>query len=114
MYESKNDDLLSSRQFMLRLVRHVLLAILIIGIAMCIGVAGHMWFEAVNWHDAMLNVSLILAGIGPFLLPESTSGKLFFAFYNILVGLVFVALIGVVMAPVMHRVLHKFHVDDDD
>lgn len=114
MYESRNENLLSPRHFTLRMVLHIAFAGLIIGIAMCIGMAGHMWFEAVSWHDALLNVSLMLAGIGPFLLPESVSGKLFFACYNVMVGLVFVALIGVVMAPVVHRVIHKFHLDDDD
>src|SRR5690554_5634541 len=113
MYESKNDDVLPLPQFLLRMARHIGLAGLIAGVAICIGMAGHMWFEPVNWHDAMLNVSLILAGIGPFLLPESISGKLFFMFYTVVVSLVSVALIGVVMAPIVHRLIHTFHLDDD-
>lgn len=113
MYESKGDDVLPVRQFLLRMVRHIGLAALIVMIAMGLGMAGHMWLEPVRWHDAMLNVSLILAGIGPFLLPETVAGKLFFAVYNVIVGLVFVALIGMVLAPLVHRMIHKFHLDDE-
>lgn len=113
MYETKKEAMLSARQFLLRMMWHIVLAVLIILVAICLGIAGHMWFEPVAWHDAILNVSLILAGIGPVLLPETVSGKLFFAVYTVMASLVFVALIGVVMAPVMHRLIHKFHLDDD-
>lgn len=113
MYESKTETVLSSRQFVLRMARHIGLAMLLIVIALGAGTAGHMWFEPVSWHDAMLNISLMLAGLGPFLLPETVAGKMFFAFYNTVIGLVFVALLGVVMAPILHRVIHKFHLDDD-
>lgn len=95
------------------MARHLGLAMLVIVIALGAGTAGHMWFEPARWHDAMLNVSLMLAGLGPFLLPVTVAGKLFFAVYNVIVGLVFVALLGVIMAPIMHRVIHKFHLDDD-
>src|SRR5690554_4717097 len=107
MYESRQEGLLPTSQFLLRMGRHIALAGLIVAVAMGVGVAGHMWLEPVSWHDAMLNVSLILAGIGPYLLPESVPGKLFFAFYNMVVGLVFVALLGVVMAPLVHRIIHS-------
>lgn len=113
MYESRGEAVLPVWQFAVRMAWHIGIAMLIVVVAMGVGMAGYMYFEAVSWHDAMLNVSLILAGIGPFLLPATVTGKLFFAFYNIIVGLVFVALIGVVMAPLVHRVMHQFHLDDD-
>lgn len=114
MYESKHEAILSRGEFLLRVARHLGIAALIIIVAMCLGMAGHMWFEPVYWHDAMLNVSLVLAGIGPFLLPATVAGKVFFACYSIVVSIVFVALIGVVMAPLVHRVIHKFHLDDSE
>lgn|SRR5690625_4074603 len=114
MYEKKGDELLSSREFVVRMLRHVGLAALVVVVALVAGMLGHILFEPVSWHDAVLNISLILAGIGPSIFPQTVAGKVFFAFYNILVSLVFVALIGVVMAPLVHRVIHKFHLDDDD
>lgn len=113
MYESRNEPVLASRQFALRVLRHIGLAFLLIVMALSLGTIGHLWFEPVAWHDALLNVSFMLAGLGPFMLPASISGKMFFAFYNVIVGLVFVALLGVVMAPILHRIIHKFHLDDD-
>lgn len=113
MYESRTDPMLSRREFALRVVRHIGLAFLLIVTALGVGTLGHLWFEPTLWHDAVLNVSFMLAGLGPFMLPETISGKLFFAVYSVIVGLVFVALLGVVMAPILHRVIHKFHLDDD-
>lgn len=97
---------------MLRMLKHVGLAVAVIGITLLIGVLGHLWLEPVHWHDAILNISLILAGIGPFIMPASAAGKIFFAVYGILVGLVFIATLGVALAPLAHRLLHKFHLDD--
>lgn len=113
MYESKNEPMLSRREFALRFVRHIGLAFLLIVMALTIGTLGHLWFEPARWHDALLNVSFMLAGLGPFLLPQTLSGKVFFALYSVMVGLVFVALLGVLMAPILHRIIHKFHLDDD-
>lgn len=113
MYESKNTPLLPGRHFTLRLLRHVGLAAIIVGITLSVGVLGHLWLEPIHWHDAILNISLILAGIGPFIMPATVAGKLFFALYSILVGLVFVATLGLVLAPLAHRLIHKFHLDSE-
>lgn len=99
---------------MLRMCKHVGLAMAIVGITLSIGVLGHLWLEPIHWHDATLNISLILAGIGPFIMPVSVAGKMFFAFYSILVGLVFFTTLGLILAPLAHRLIHKFHLDDDN
>jgi len=114
MYESKNEPLLSKRDFSHRMFRHCGLALLIVISTLALGVAGHLLFESVAWHDAILNTSLILAGIGPYILPSSITGKIFFSVYGMLVGLVFIATLGLVLAPLAHRLVHKFHLDDDD
>ncbi|WP_353150270.1 two pore domain potassium channel family protein [Pollutimonas bauzanensis] len=113
MYESKSESLLPAWHFMLRMFKHVGLAIAIVLVTLSIGVLGHLWLEPIHWHDATLNISLILAGIGPFIMPVSFGGKIFFAFYSILVGLVFIATLGLILAPLAHRLIHKFHLDDD-
>ncbi len=114
MYESKTEPLLPTWTFALRMVKHLALAMAIVGITLSIGVMGHLWLEPIHWHDAILNISLILAGIGPFIMPVSVAGKIFFALYSILVGLVFLATLGLTLAPLAHRLIHKFHLDDDD
>ncbi|HUH41147.1 MAG TPA: two pore domain potassium channel family protein, partial [Castellaniella sp.] len=114
MYESKSEVLLPVREFLRRVVSHVFYALILIGATWCVGVLGNIGFEDISWHDAILNVALIVAGIGPFVLPATVGGKIFFSIYGIFVGLVFMATLGVVLAPVAHRLLHKFHLDQGD
>ncbi|MGB3288301.1 MAG: two pore domain potassium channel family protein [Burkholderiaceae bacterium] len=114
MYESKNEPLMPARHFTFRLFKHLGLATTIVCITLAVGVTGHLWLEPIHWQDAFLNISLILAGIGPFIMPSTAAGKMFFALYSILVGLVFVATLGLVLAPLAHRLIHKFHLDRDN
>ncbi|WP_323012297.1 two pore domain potassium channel family protein [Castellaniella sp.] len=117
MYESKHEDLLPRHRFAWRLLVHSLYAVGVIAVIMVLGVAGNMWFESINLHDAVFNIALIVAGIGTIALPTTVAGKLFFSVYGIFVGLVFMATLGIVLAPLAHRVLHKLHLDerpDDD
>lgn len=113
MYESKHHPLLPNRQFLRRILVHVLYAIAVMAITLVIGVVAHIYLEPVSWHDAVLNTALIVGGIGPFIVPATAVGKLFFAVYSMFVGLVFVGIMGVILAPVVHRIIHKFHLDDD-
>lgn len=114
MYESKNSPLITIEQFIIRQLKHVLYALIIIIVITAIGVIGNMWFENISLHDAILNISLIVAGIGPFILPDSVGGKMFFSLYGVFVGLVLMATLGVVLAPLAHRLLHKFHLDQQE
>lgn len=115
MYESRTEAVISPRQFHLRLLRHGLAASLLLIGSILFGVLGHLYFEPhVPLHDAIFNATLLLGGVGPVILPESMGGKLFLAAYGLYVGLVFVATIGLILAPVAHRILHRFHFDDSD
>ena len=114
MYESRGEAMASRRQFAWRMFWHILLAMVFIVISLAIGVLGTIWLEeGVSWHDAALNAGLIAGGIGPILFPKTFAGKVFFAFYGAYVSLVFAATLGVVLAPLAHRVLHAFHLDED-
>src|SRR5690606_23009395 len=108
----KNQPLLHPREFKHRMLRHIGLALLVVGFTLSIGVLGHLGLEPVPWHDAILNTAMILSGIGPYIMPASITGKLFFSLYNILVGLAFVATLGLVLAPLAHRIIHKSHLDE--
>jgi hypothetical protein len=114
MYESKNEPLIPLHHFSKRMAMHVLYAILILLFTVMIGVAAHLALEPINPHDAILNTALIVGGIGPFIAPVTVSGKWFFAIYSMLVGLVFVGTLGIILAPLAHRIIHKFHLDEDD
>ncbi|SPU51257.1 two pore domain potassium channel family protein [Bordetella trematum] len=114
MYESKTQPLLPRRHFVWRMVLHLLWAVLLIAVVVGIGILAHLWLEDISWHDAALNTALIISGLGPFMLPASIGGKLFFALYGLLVSLLFVATLGLILAPLAHRIMHKFHLDDDE
>lgn len=112
MYESKNMPVISIGAFLKRLSLHFGGALLLIITTLLIGVAGHMIFDTnINWHDATLNSAFIANGIGPYIIPQSLAGKIFFAFYGMFTSLVFMTTLGLVLAPIAHRILHQFHLD---
>ena len=113
MYESKNEPLLPIKHFTWRLFLHVLCALLVMVFTLIIGVIAHLLFEPISWHDAVLNTAFIVSGIGPFFYPETVAGKVMLAGYGMLVSLVFMASLGIILAPVAHRIIHKFHLDEE-
>lgn len=115
MYESRTEGLISRRRFLLRVLVHLILAALFVSLSLLLGVLGYLWIERdVLWHDAALNMAMIASGIGPTMLPKTIPGKVFLAVYGAYISIVFVAVLGLVLAPIFHRVLHVFHLDDDD
>ncbi|ACY84089.1 hypothetical protein ETAE_1246 [Edwardsiella piscicida] len=114
MYESRDMPLISLRAFIKRMLLHFAGALLLIIITLAIGVAGHLLFDdAIAWHDATLNSAFIANGIGPYIVPQSLAGKIFFAFYGMFTSLVFMTTLGLILAPLAHRILHQFHLDDE-
>ena len=100
--------------FARRLAAHILIAFLLIAIALFMGIAGYHWLGDLSWVDALLNASMILGGMGPVNALTSAGAKVFASLYALFCGLVFIAVMGIVLAPVAHRMLHKFHVDEKD
>jgi hypothetical protein len=111
MYEQRTHRLLAWPQFLRRAGRHVFVAILILACAVGGGTVGYHTFGKLEWIDAFLNASMILSGMGPVDRMESNAAKLFAALYALFSGLIFVGVIGVVLAPWVHRLLHRFHVE---
>ncbi|GAA0776792.1 two pore domain potassium channel family protein [Castellaniella ginsengisoli] len=114
MYESRNDPLLPTAHFRRRLAWHAGYALLLVAATLCIGVFGHRFLGGHDWHDALMNAAFIIGGIGTYAMPESSGGKIFSAVYGFFVGLVVMATLGVVLAPIAHRIMHKFHLDEAD
>lgn len=114
IYEKKDEPLLSKEQFAKRLRRNVLLACALVAGSLFIGMAGYHFLGALPWIDSLLNASMILTGMGPVDRMVDDAGKLFAAFYSLFSGIAFLTTISVVLAPILHRAMHKFHIGDDE
>ena len=111
MYEHRSHPLLPWPRFVRRAGRHLLCGTVIVGIALGLGTIGYHGRGGLPWIDSFLNASMILSGMGPVDRLGTTSGKLFAALYALLCGLVFIAVAGVIMAPWVHRLVHRIHLD---
>ena len=114
MYESRVEPLLSRSRFLLRMAHHALAVLGLLLFSLLLGMLGYLCFEPVSWHEALLDATLLLGGIGPLHMPQSVGGKIFIGLYGLYIALVFVAAAGLMLAPVAHRLLHKFHYDEVD
>ena len=115
--EAKTQPMLPPRAFARRLVRFGLLAAIIIGASLALGVVGYHYLDDLPWIDALLNASMILGGMGPVSIPVTVGGKLFSSFYALFSGIIFLVAVGVLLAPILHRFMHRFHLEldsDDD
>ena len=114
MFEQKNQKIVPVSVFIRRLAAYIGIAILVILTALFIGVAGYHWIAGLGWVDSLLNASMILGGMGPVNLLTNAAAKVFASFYALFSGLVFIAVMGIVFTPIVHRMLHKFHMDEKD
>jgi hypothetical protein len=113
-FEHKERPLASPMQFAGRFFGNLIFALVIIAVALAGGMAGYYYLVGgMTWIDAFLNASMILGGMGPVDSVTTDAGKLFAGGYALFSGLLFVVIAGLVLAPVLHRVLHALHVDDD-
>jgi hypothetical protein len=106
--------LITKKQFNKRLLKSILLASGLLFFSLIIGVAGYMHYYQLNWIDALLNTSMILTGMGPVTVAQTNGAKIFASFYALYSGIAFLTSVAVIFAPVLHRFLHKFHLDLDD
>lgn len=112
MYERRSHPLLSRAKFARRVARHLLLALIAVGIALAIGVLGYHFIGGLGWVDSILNASMILGGMGPVDPLHSVSAKLFASFYALFSGLAFIGVASLMVAPFAHRFLHRFHLEE--
>lgn len=112
MYEKKGDPLLSRARFARRVLLSALLASGIITVALSAGILGYHHYARLRWIDSLLNASMILTGMGPVDTLPTTDAKLFASAYALFSGVVFLTSVGLILAPIFHRILHKFHLDE--
>ena len=112
MFEKKHEKLLPFRAFMRRVLRSMLFSAAILSVALGMGIAGYHFTEQLPWLDSLLNASMILGGMGPVDGLHTVAGKLFASFYALFSGLVFVGAASVLLAPLVHRLMHRFHIEE--
>ncbi len=110
-FEHRSEKVVTRRRFANRMARAVGLWFAVTLVALAIGMAGYAWTEGMSVVDAYVNAAMILSGMGPLGELKTTAGKIFAGSYAIFSGLVIVIATGFVLAPIFHRVLHRFHVE---
>jgi hypothetical protein len=114
MYEHRTQALLPTRQFFRRWARHGALAAAALLASLAIGVAGFHWLAQQSWLDAFVNASMFLGGMGPVGSFPQPAAKLFASLYALYAGIAFLGTAAVFLAPVVHRVLHRLHLDEQE
>jgi hypothetical protein len=114
LYEGRSEPLLPRHLFWQRIISHILVALAVILFSLGVGVLGYMLFEKMSFVDALLNASMILGGMGPVGELKTVGGKLFASFYALFSGVIFIAASGIIIAPFLHRMMHAFHLDDNN
>lgn len=109
--EHKSQPLAHKNIYYQRLATTTGYAIIIILIMLGIGTSGYHWLGRLPWVDSIYNAALILSGMGPVDILPGAAAKLFASVYAIVSGIVFIALIGLFLTPVFHRIMHRLHVE---
>ncbi len=112
MYEARHQPLLPRAGFYQRVALHAFIAVALLGLSLGMGMVGYVTTEHMPWMDAFLNTAMLLGGMGPVNPPMTSGGKLFAGLFALYAGLVFIVCAALVLTPVIHRVLHHFHVDE--
>ena len=114
MYERKHEALAPRSVFVKRIIASLVVAFCLILVALLIGIGGYHFLAGFNFVDSLLEASMILGGMGPVNQLPNDGAKVFASIYALFSGLILIALMGIILAPVAHRIMHKFHVDEKD
>jgi hypothetical protein len=114
MYEHKRQPLATKKTFYKRVAWNVLIATGVLIVSLLIGIAGYHYTANIPWLDSLHNASMILSGMGPVVTIETTVGKCFSSIYAIFCGVVFISNIGIILAPTIHRIMHRLHMDEKE
>ncbi len=112
-FEGKSDPVLSHRQWLQRIINTLWLAFGVITISLGIGIMGYHFISGLPWIDAILEASMILGGMGAIAPITTDAAKLFASFYALMSGLVIISTTGILLAPFLHRMMHRFHADPE-
>lgn len=113
MYEHHKQPLARRSVFAKRLALNGLIGAALLGFSLGIGMLGYHFFEGLSWLDSLLNASMILGGMGPVDPVQTNPGKVFASLYALYSGVVLLAAVGILAAPIFHRFMHRFHLAED-
>lgn len=114
MFERYDQPVISSRDFARRVLRQGLIGIVLLTIPLVVGIIGYMALAGLGPVDAFLNASMILGGMGPVDQLPTDAAKIFAGAYALFSGVFYLVIAGVILAPFLHRVLHRLHIDEGD
>lgn len=110
-FERRHEPILSRGRFLIRMARWTGVAGAVIVMSLAIGVCGYHFLESMAWIDALLNASMILGGMGPVDALHTRAGKIFASAYALYSGLAIISVAGILITPIVHRFLHRFHLE---
>ena len=111
MFENRSQPLLSRQQFLSRLARSAGMALALVMASLGVGMIGYHLTEGLDWVDSFLNAAMLLGGMGPVNTPATFWGKIFAGVYALYCGLAVIMIAGLLLAPLAHRLLHRFHLE---
>ncbi len=111
LYETKTQPPIGRIHFIRRMLNHLYIALGLVLLSVVLGMTGYILFEHLSLTDAFLNTAMLLGGMGPVNMPATEAGKLFAGFFALYAGLVFIATAALMLTPIIHRVIHRFHWD---
>ena len=114
MFEHRQEPLLPRPLFLWRILKFGALSFSLAAVSLIIGIFGYRTFEGMSWVDAFVNAAMILGGMGPIGELHTRAGKVFAGVYALYCGLIVVISMSILIAPVFHRFLHRFHLAGDD
>lgn len=109
MFERKHEKVAPLSIFAKRILGAVGLSLLVVVPALFIGIAGYHWIDQLDWVDSLLEASMILGGMGPVNPLRKDAAKIFASGYALFSGLVLIGVMGIILTPITHRLLHKCH-----
>lgn len=112
MFEHKRQPLAPRHVFYRRVAGNLSIAMVILLACLIIGIVGYHYTAGASWIDSLHNASMILSGMGPVIDIQTSSGKIFSSVYALFSGVIFITNIGIIIAPIIHRVVHKFHLEE--
>jgi hypothetical protein len=113
MFEPHTAPLLPRPRFFRRLLRSAVAAGTLIGVSLCIGLAGYRFIAGLSWVDSFLESAMIMSGMGPVAPSGGTAAKIFAGCYAIYCGIALLTTAALVVTPLLHRFFHRLHLADE-